>query len=62
MLSLTVIIYFLVITLITILAMIFIPFAYKNTGKITDKWCFIIIMCFIGVSYGVAVYRMLTVC
>lgn len=62
MLSLTVIIYFLIITLITILAMIFIPFAYIKADKITDKWCFFGIMFFIGVSYVVAVYKMWIVC
>lgn len=62
MLSLTVIIYFLIITLITILAIVFIPFAYIKADKITDKWCFIGIMLFIGISYGIAVYKMWTVC
>lgn len=62
MLSLSVIIYFLIITLITILAIIFIPFAYIKADKITDKWYFIGIMLFIGVSYGIAVYKMWAVC
>lgn len=62
MLSLAVIIYFIIITLITIFAVIFIPFAYIKANKITDKWCFIGVMLFIGVSYGIAVYRMWIVC